>query len=46
MRMYQVDAFTDQVSAENPAAVLVLEGWLTDDPSLSSIPVSVIPKLP
>lgn len=31
MRMYQVDAFTDQLFAGNPAAVLVLEDWLSDD---------------
>lgn len=31
MRMYQVDAFTDQLFAGNPAAVLVLENWLSDD---------------
>lgn len=31
MRMYQVDAFTDQLFAGNPAAVLVLEAWLPDD---------------
>ncbi|WP_414832149.1 PhzF family phenazine biosynthesis protein [Afifella sp. YEN Y35] len=30
MRMYQVDAFTDQLFAGNPAAVLVLESWLPD----------------
>ncbi|WP_198385526.1 PhzF family phenazine biosynthesis protein [Roseovarius mucosus] len=29
--MYQVDAFTDQLFAGNPAAVLVLEDWLPDD---------------
>lgn len=31
MRMYQVDAFTEQLFAGNPAAVLVLEDWLSDD---------------
>lgn len=31
MRMYQVDAFTNQLFAGNPAAVLVLEEWLPDD---------------
>lgn len=31
MRMYQVDAFTDQLFAGNPAAVLVLDEWLPDD---------------
>ena len=30
MRMYQVDAFADQLFAGNPAAVLVLEDWLPD----------------
>jgi len=30
MRMYQVDAFTDQLFAGNPAAVLVLDEWLPD----------------
>src|SRR5438270_11379512 len=29
MRMYQVDAFTDRLFTGNPAAVLVLEDWLT-----------------
>lgn len=31
MRMYQVDAFTDQLFKGNPAAVLVLDDWLTDE---------------
>lgn len=31
MRMFQVDAFTDQLFAGNPAAVLLLEDWLSDD---------------
>lgn len=31
MRMFQVDAFTDQLFAGNPAAVLVLDDWLPDD---------------
>ncbi|MBQ2260250.1 MAG: PhzF family phenazine biosynthesis protein [Loktanella sp.] len=31
LQMYQVDAFTDRVFAGNPAAVLVLDEWLTDD---------------
>lgn len=31
MRMYQVDAFTDRLFAGNPAAVLPLEDWLSDD---------------
>lgn len=30
MRMYQVDAFTDQLFAGNPAAVLLLDEWPTD----------------
>jgi len=30
MRMYQVDAFTDQLFSGNPAAVLVLADWLSD----------------
>ena len=29
--MYQVDAFTDRVFGGNPAAVCVLEEWLSDD---------------
>ena len=29
--LYQVDAFTDQVFAGNPAAVCPLEGWLSDE---------------
>jgi len=28
--MYQVDAFADHVFGGNPAAVLVLDEWLTD----------------
>jgi predicted PhzF superfamily epimerase YddE/YHI9 len=35
MRMYQVDAFTDRVFAGNPAAVLILDDWLSDDLMLS-----------
>jgi predicted PhzF superfamily epimerase YddE/YHI9 len=31
MRMYQVDAFTDRLFAGNPAAVLILVDWLSDD---------------
>lgn len=31
MRMYQVDAFTDRLFAGNPAAVLVVEDWLSDN---------------
>ncbi|WP_127107855.1 PhzF family phenazine biosynthesis protein [Pararhodobacter zhoushanensis] len=31
MRMYQVDAFSDQLFTGNPAAVLVLEDWLSDE---------------
>lgn len=31
MQMFQVDAFTDQLFAGNPAAVLILEDWLPDD---------------
>lgn len=30
MRMFQVDAFTDQLFSGNPAAVLVLTDWLAD----------------
>jgi PhzF family phenazine biosynthesis protein len=30
MRMFQVDAFTSQIFAGNPAAVLVLDAWLPD----------------
>jgi len=35
MRMYQVDAFADRVFAGNPAAVLLLDRWLTDDMMLA-----------
>ena len=35
MQMYQVDAFTDQLFAGNPAAVLMLDEWLPDDLMLS-----------
>ena len=31
MQMYQVDAFTDRVFAGNPAAVLVLNDWPSED---------------
>ena len=31
MHMYQVDAFTDQLFAGNPAAVLILDDWLPDE---------------
>lgn len=30
-RIFQVDAFTDRLFAGNPAAVVVLDGWLGDD---------------
>lgn len=35
MRMYQVDAFADQIFTGNPAAVLVLECWLRDSQMLA-----------
>lgn len=35
LRMYQVDAFTSQVFGGNPAAVLVLEHWLSDSQLLA-----------
>ena len=31
MKMYQVDAFTDQLFKGNPAAVVVTDTWLADD---------------
>ncbi|MDZ7719968.1 MAG: PhzF family phenazine biosynthesis protein [Balneolaceae bacterium] len=31
MKLYQVDAFTDEVFSGNPAAVVPLESWLSDD---------------
>ena len=31
MKQYVVDAFTDEVFGENPAAVCVMENWLSDD---------------
>lgn len=31
MKMYQVDAFSQQLFKGNPAAVIVLQDWLTDD---------------
>lgn len=31
LRMYQVDAFTDRLFGGNPAAVLILDAWLSDD---------------
>lgn len=30
-RIYQIDAFTDRVFSGNPAAVCILESWLSDD---------------
>ncbi|WP_299533899.1 PhzF family phenazine biosynthesis protein [Ulvibacterium sp.] len=30
LKMYQIDAFTDQVFSGNPAAVCILESWLDD----------------
>ncbi len=30
MKMYQVDAFTDHLFGGNPAAVLILDNWLSD----------------
>lgn len=31
MKIYQVDAFTDEIFSGNPAAVVPLESWLEDD---------------
>jgi len=31
LKMYQVDAFSDSVFGENPAAVLLLDTWLPDN---------------
>ena len=31
MKLYQVDAFTDEIFSGNPAAVVPLESWLADD---------------
>lgn len=31
MKQYIVDAFTDKVFAGNPAAICILEKWLTDE---------------
>lgn len=31
MKQYVVDAFTDEVFGGNPAAVCVMENWLSDD---------------
>lgn len=31
MKIYQIDAFTDRLFAGNPAAVCILEEWLSDD---------------
>jgi PhzF family phenazine biosynthesis protein len=31
LKMYQVDAFTDRLFGGNPAAVLILDGWLSED---------------
>ena len=30
-RIFQVDAFTDQLFGGNPAAVVTLESWLNDE---------------
>ncbi len=31
LKIYQIDAFTEEVFAGNPAAVCPLEEWLDDD---------------
>lgn len=31
IKIYQVDAFTDKLFSGNPAAVCILEGWMTDE---------------
>ena len=31
MKQYIVDAFTDKVFSGNPAAVCVMDGWLSDE---------------
>ena len=31
LKIYQIDAFTDEVFKENPAAVCPLEEWLPDE---------------
>jgi len=35
IKMYQVDAFTDRLFSGNPAAVCILDKWLSDDLMLS-----------
>ena len=35
MRIWQVDAFTNRPLSGNPAAVILLEHWLTDDVMLA-----------
>ena len=30
-KIYQIDAFTDKVFSGNPAAVCILENWISDD---------------
>ena len=35
MKQYIVDAFTDKVFAGNPAAICILEKWLTDELMIS-----------
>ena len=31
LKLYQIDAFTDKLFAGNPAAVVPLKKWLTDE---------------
>lgn len=44
MRMFQVDAFTDRLFAGNPAAVLVLEEWLSDEVMLAIAQENNLPE--
>ena len=34
MKQYIVDAFTDKVFSGNPAAVCILDGWISDKQSV------------
>lgn len=44
MRMFQVDAFADRLFAGNPAAVLVLDDWLSDEVMLAIAQENNLPE--
>ena len=44
MRMFQVDAFTDRLFSGNPAAVLILDDWLSDELMLAIAQETTSPR--